>query len=304
MALSFSIERLNLPYLQGDLTTDNRANKPYYNQGQSQGQSQGQNQGHSQSHSQGQNQGQRPKKPKKGKKRKSLSNSSGGSSNGPNNSESKYRTSNPSKNQAHNFLMGSYSLKLNNSSSKREFNSDSNSNSLVESNPFFHENRANRLKKSGKTKGKKACKHHKFNALLYNTGSINHIINNRKWFVEFDSNKGKLPVLTTGGDPVTPQGQGKALFKVKVEPNKDYYITLTLQNALYLPNLNINIVLRQKHYKAGGVLIKETLYSTNKKPYGALNVKKHGFFLIIKGKKPPIINTLTYYHIVRQAREL
>ena len=300
MALGFSVERLNLPYLQGDLAADNRANKPYYNQGQSQGQNQGQ--GQSQSHSQGQSQGQRPKRPKKGKKRKS--NSSGGSSNGPNNSESKYGTSNPSENQAHSFLMGSYSLELNNSSSEGEFNSDSDSDSSVESDPFFHENRANRPKKSGKTKGKKACKHHKFDALLYDTGSTDHIINDRKWFVEFDSDKGKLPVLTTGGGPVTPQGRGKALFRVKAEPNKGYYITLTLQNALYLPNLDVNIVSGQKHYKAGGVLIKETLYGTDKKPCGALNVKKHGFFLTIEGKKPPIVNTLAYCHMVRQAREL
>ena len=124
--------------------------------------------------------------------------------------------------------MGNYLLKLNNSNSEREFNSDSNSNSSVESNPFFYKNKVNYLKKSGKTKGKKACKHHKFDTLLYNTRSINHIINNRKWFVEFNFNKGKLPVLITGGDPVTPQGQGKALFKVKAEPNKGYYITLTL----------------------------------------------------------------------------
>ena len=47
MALSFSIKRLNLPYLQGDLAADNKVNKPYYNQGQGQGQSQGQNQGQS-----------------------------------------------------------------------------------------------------------------------------------------------------------------------------------------------------------------------------------------------------------------
>ena len=137
--------------------------------------------------------------------------------------------------------------------------------------------------------------------ILKNT---DHIINNRKWFIEFNSNKGKLPVLTTGRGPITPQNQGKALFKVKIKPNKGYYITLTLQNALYLPNLNINIVLRQKCYKAGEILIKKTLYSTDKKPYGALNVKKHGFFLIIEGKKPLIINTLTYYHIIKQAREL
>ena len=139
---------------------------------------------------------------------------------------------------------------------------------------------------------------------MYDTGSTDHIINDRKWFVEFDSDKGKLPVLITGGGPVTPQGRGKALFRVKAEPNKDYYITLTLQNALYLPNLDVNIVLGQKHYRAGGVLIKETLYGTDKKPCGALNVKKHGFFLIIEGKKPPIVNTLAYYHMVKKAREL
>ena len=98
--------------------------------------------------------------------------------------------------------MGSYLLKLNNSNSKGEFNSDSDSS--MESNPFFYKNKANRLKKSGKIKGKKAYKYHKFNALLYNTGNINYIINNRKWFVKFNSNKGKLPVLTTSGGPVTP----------------------------------------------------------------------------------------------------
>ena len=124
--------------------------------------------------------------------------------------------------------MGNYSLKLNNSNSKGELNSDSDSDSSVESDPFFHENKANRLKKSGKTKGKKAYKHHKFDTLLYDTGSTDHIINDQKWFVEFDSNKGKLPVLITGGGPVTPQGRGKTLFKVKAKPNKGYYITLTL----------------------------------------------------------------------------
>ena len=100
--------------------------------------------------------------------------------------------------------MGSYSLKLNNFSSEGEFNSDSDSDFLVESDPFFHENRVNRLKKSGKTKGKKACKYYKFDVLLYDIGSTDYIINDRKWFVEFDFDKGKLPVLITGGGPVTP----------------------------------------------------------------------------------------------------
>ena len=72
--------------------------------------------------------------------------------------------------------MGNYSLKLNNFNLEREFNSDSDSS--VESDPFFHKNRVNRLKKSGKNKGKQAYKHHKFDALLYDTGSTDHIINN------------------------------------------------------------------------------------------------------------------------------
>ena len=92
-------------------------------------------------------------------------------------------------------------LELNNFSSEEEFDSDSDF--LVELDPFFHENRANRPKKSGKTKGKKAYKYHKFDVLLYDTGSTDYIINDQKWFVEFDSDKGKLKVLIIGRGPVT-----------------------------------------------------------------------------------------------------
>ena len=88
--------------------------------------------------------------------------------------------------------------------------------------------KANRLKKSGKTKGKKACKHHKFDILLFDIGSTDYIINDRKWFVEFDFDKGELPVLITGGGFVIPQGRGKAFFRVKTKLNKGYDITLTL----------------------------------------------------------------------------
>ena len=129
-------------------------------------------------------------------------NSSGGFSNGLNNSESKYGTFNPLKNESHSFLMGSYLLELNNFNLEGEFDSDFDSS--MESDPFFYKNKVNRLKKSRKNKGKKACKHYKFDALLYNIGSTDYIINDWKWFIEFDFNKGKLPVLITGGGPVTP----------------------------------------------------------------------------------------------------
>ena len=98
----------------------------------------------------------------------------------------------------------------------------------MELNPFFYKNRVNRFKKSGKTKGKKAYKYYKFNALLYDIRSTDYIINDWKWFVEFNFDKGKLPVLIIGGGPVTPQGRGKAFFKVKAELNKGYYITFIL----------------------------------------------------------------------------
>ena len=48
--------------------------------------------------------------------------------------------------------MGNYSLELNNFSLEGEFDSDSDS--LMELDPFFYENKVNRLKKSGKNKGK------------------------------------------------------------------------------------------------------------------------------------------------------
>ena len=121
--------------------------------------------------------------------------------------------------------MGNYLLKLN-TSLKGEFNSDSDS--LVDLDPFLHKNKANYLKKSGKTKGKKAYKHHKFDALLYNIKNTDYIINNQKRLVEYNFNKGELPVLLTGGDLITTQGRGKTLFKVKAKADKGYYITFTL----------------------------------------------------------------------------
>ena len=63
-----------------------------------------------------------------------------------------------------------------------------------------------------------------------------------------------------------------------------------------MPQVDINIVSGEKHYRAGGTLIKETLYGPNFKPCGALNVKKHGFFLQIKGIDPPKSHTCNFCH--------
>ena len=93
-----------------------------------------------------------------------------------------------------------------------------------------------------------------------------------------------------------PQGSGIAEFHVKAEGNKGYFIKLMLNNALYLPQCDINILSGERHYRAGGCLIKETLYGANRKPAGALNVKKHGFFLQVKGQTTPKACIHRYCH--------
>ena len=241
-ALGQPIEKLNLPYLQGDLAEENRATKP--NAGQSHGQGHDQSHGHERDQGQGKrlNKSDKPyyNRPKKGKKLKQTPNSNtkppGGSS------KSNYGTSNETENQVHSFFMGTYSLGLNSTGSEGE---SSDSDSSVESDPFFHENkldrrqnrpRATRPKNSAKSNGKKPCQH-RFDALLYDTGSTDHIINDRKWFVDFDPSKENLPVLKTGGGPVIPQGRGKALFRVKAKRNKGYFITCNDQALQATDNL-------------------------------------------------------------------
>ena len=140
----------------------------------------------------------------------------------------------------------------------------------------------------------------KLNALLYDTGSTDHIINDRRWFVNFSSGQGNLPVIRTGGGPIIPRGRGTAEFMVLAEPEKGYFTRLTLKNALYLPQVSVNIVSGLKHYEAGGTLIKETLYGPNHKPCGGLNVAKYGFFMKIKGFEPPRAHSSNFCHILQK----
>ncbi|KAK2066303.1 hypothetical protein P8C59_000132 [Phyllachora maydis] len=68
------------------------------------------------------------------------------------------------------------------------------------------------------------------------------------------------------------------------------YTKLVLDNVLYLPNININIVSRVRHYNSGGCLIKETLYRGNRRYIAVLDFKKSGFFLNVKGSSKPILH--------------
>ncbi|KAK2067372.1 hypothetical protein P8C59_001121 [Phyllachora maydis] len=84
------------------------------------------------------------------------------------------------------------------------------------------------------------------------------------------------------------------------------YTKLVLDNVLYLPNININIVSRVRHYNLGGCLIKETLYRGDRRCIAILDFKKSGFFLDVKGSSKPILHAnfafplgLTSYHTTK-----
>ncbi|KAK2069715.1 hypothetical protein P8C59_004269 [Phyllachora maydis] len=68
------------------------------------------------------------------------------------------------------------------------------------------------------------------------------------------------------------------------------YTKLVLDNVLYLPNIDINIVSRDRHYNSGGCLIKEILYGDNRRYIAVLDFKKSGFFLDVKRSSKPILH--------------
>ena len=61
---------------------------------------------------------------------------------------------------------------------------------------------------------------------------------------------------------------------MKAELKKGNFTEIKLQNALYLLNIDINIIFRHKHYRAGGCVRKETLHIPSMQPCGVLNVAK------------------------------
>ncbi len=51
--------------------------------------------------------------------------------------------------------------------------------------------------------------------LLYDTGTTDHIVNDRKWFKDdYALNRGQLKILKTGGSPIASKGNGTAVFIV------------------------------------------------------------------------------------------
>ncbi|KAK2068570.1 hypothetical protein P8C59_003203 [Phyllachora maydis] len=128
-----------------------------------------------------------------------------------------------------------------------------------------------------------------YNSWLYNTGSTDHISNSKERFTTFTPNIGQLRPINTGNSPVSPASIGSITLEVLSRKAPPTYTKLVLDNVLYLPNININIVSRVRHYDSGGCLIKETLYRGDRRCIAILDFKKSGFFLNVKGSSKPIL---------------
>ncbi|KAK2072066.1 hypothetical protein P8C59_006443 [Phyllachora maydis] len=204
------------------------------------------------------------------------------------------------------FMLGSYNLAI---EEEEESDSSSNSSSSSDSNTQLaqllalkgYKKRKDFKGKGLKTSSNKAkYKDNKprrrprdpalYNSWLYDTGSIDHISNSKERFTTFTPNIGQLRPINTGNGPVNPAGIGSIILEVLSRKAPPTYTKLVLDNVLYLPNIDINIVSRVRHYDSEGCLIKETLYGGDRRCIAVLDFKKLGFFLNVKGSSKPILH--------------
>ncbi|KAK2073816.1 hypothetical protein P8C59_008065 [Phyllachora maydis] len=183
------------------------------------------------------------------------------------------------------FMLGSYNLAI--EEEEEESDSSSNSSSSSDSNTQLaqllalkgYKKRKDFKGKGLKTSSNKAkYKDNKprrrprdpalYNSWLYNTGSTDHISNSKE----------------------RPAGIGSITLEVLSRKAPPTYTKLVLDNVLYLPNIDINIVSRVRYYNSGGCLIKETLYGGDRRYIAVLDFKKSGFFLDVKGSSKPILH--------------
>ncbi|KAK2069047.1 hypothetical protein P8C59_003654 [Phyllachora maydis] len=188
------------------------------------------------------------------------------------------------------FMLGSYNLAI-----EEEEESDSSSNSRYKKRKDF---KGKGLKTSSNNKAKYKDNQPRrrprdpalYNSWLYNTGSTDHISNSKERFTTFTPNTGQLRPINTGNSPISPAGIGSITLKVLSRKAPPTYTKLVLDNVLYLPNININIISGVRHYNSGGCLIKETLYRGDRRYIAVLDFKKSGFFLNVKGSSKPILH--------------
>ncbi|KAK2070828.1 hypothetical protein P8C59_005295 [Phyllachora maydis] len=184
------------------------------------------------------------------------------------------------------FMLGSYNLAV--EEEEEESDSSSNSNSSSDSDTQLAQLLAlkgYKKRKDFKGKGLKTSSNNKakykdnkprrrprdpalYNSWLYDTGSTDHISNSKE----------------------RPAGIGSITLEVLSRKAPPTYTKLVLDNVLYLPNIDINIVSGVRHYDSGGCLIKETLYGGDRRCIAVLDFKKSGFFLDVKGSSKPILH--------------
>ncbi|KAK2068923.1 hypothetical protein P8C59_003537 [Phyllachora maydis] len=159
------------------------------------------------------------------------------------------------------FMLGSYNLAI---EEEEESDSSSNSSSSSDSNTQLAQLLAlkgYKKRKDFKGKGLKTSfnkakyKDNKprrrprdpalYNSWLYNTGSTDHISNSKERFTTFTPNTGQLRPINTGNSPVSPAGIGSIILEVLSRKAPPTYTKLVLDNVLYLPNININIISRR-----------------------------------------------------------
>ncbi|KAK2074608.1 hypothetical protein P8C59_008802 [Phyllachora maydis] len=206
------------------------------------------------------------------------------------------------------FILGSYNLAI---EEEEESDSSSNSSSSSDSDTQLAQLLAlkgYKKRKDFKGKGLKTSSNNKakykdnkprrrprdpalYNSWLYNIGSTDHISNSKERFTTFTPNTGQLRPINTGNGPVSPASIGSITLEVLSRKAPPTYTKLVLDNVLYLPNIDINIVSGVRHYDSGGCLIKETLYRGDRRCIAVLDFKKSGFFLNVKGSSKPILHT-------------
>ncbi|KAK2066376.1 hypothetical protein P8C59_000205 [Phyllachora maydis] len=204
------------------------------------------------------------------------------------------------------FILGSYNLAI---EEEEESDSSSNSSSSSDSNTQLaqllalkgYKKRKDFKGKGLKTSSNKAkYKDNKprrrprdpalYNSWLYDTGSTDYISNGKERFTTFAPYTGQLRPINTGNSPISPASIGSITLEVLSRKAPPTYTKLVLDNVLYLPNIDINIVSRVRHYDSGGCLIKETLYRGNRRCIAVLDFKKSGFLFDVKGSSKPILH--------------
>ncbi|KAK2073322.1 hypothetical protein P8C59_007611 [Phyllachora maydis] len=123
------------------------------------------------------------------------------------------------------------------------------------------------------------------------SSNSNHISNSKERFTTFAPNTGQLRPINTRNGPISPAGIGSITLEVLSKKAPPTYTKLVLDNVLYPPNIDIDIISRVRHYNSGGCLIKETLYRGDRRCIAVLDFKKSGFFLDVKGSSKPILHT-------------